>query len=385
MIRFFLFLGLCLHIAVAIWNGFFGPSLGAEGDALAFHNEAVYFANNLGSFEYITGWVYAYFLGAMYKFFGIHIFFGSMISVFAWLLSAIYLIKALNLLDQSKKTIAMVIFVFSIWPSAVLNTSVTLRESFQTLSVILILYGAIGTFKEGKKQWAILLLGMALGSVLHGALLLFSGAMFFYLVYSFTKIRLSFSTWGSMLITLVVGSAGGALAYTLLGNIAYSVDQGLVAAVQSFNEGATSVSARANYRDNVYFSGPLDFIIFIPVAFFQYMMEPLPTRIASAADAVLFLENLLRAVLLLTATVTNFRLEQRFRGSHSFVLISYLILCLIWAVGTVNWGTASRHHAPGLGLLLIVAFYSVPVVRTGLIGHGQARSNPPNRKRPLNV
>ena len=29
--------GLIVRIGVAIWNSFYGPSLGAEGDALTFH------------------------------------------------------------------------------------------------------------------------------------------------------------------------------------------------------------------------------------------------------------------------------------------------------------------------------------------------------------
>ena len=26
---------------------------------------------------------------------------------------------------------------------------------------------------------------------------------------------------------------------------------------------------------------------------------------------------------------------------------------VIWALGTVNWGSAARHHVPAMGLLLI--------------------------------
>jgi hypothetical protein len=39
-----------------------------------------------------------------------------------------------------------------------------------------------------------------------------------------------------------------------------------------------------------------------------------------------------------------------------FVFINYFILELIWSMGTVNWGTALRHHIPSFGLLVIAAF-----------------------------
>ena len=33
----------------------------------------------------------------------------------------------------------------------------------------------------------------------------------------------------------------------------------------------------------------------------------------------------------------------------------FLLIEFMWAVGTVNWGTASRHHMPTLALLLIAS------------------------------
>lgn len=358
MIRFVLMCGLLAHIAVAVWNGFFGPSLGAEGDALVFHQEAIYYANNLGRFEYVTGWVYAYVLGLLYRIFSDHIFFGSMVSVAAWFMAATLLNRTMKLLDQSTARTAIVIAIFSFWPSAVLNTSVTLREAFQVLAINAVLFGALSSFWKGKGQWAWLFFGMALGSMLHGALLIFSGAMFFYTMYYVAEIRIGLSRTGRLAFVVVVGGAGLLLALTLLGNIAYNVDQGVVAAVQSFNEGAIAVNARADYRSDVYFPGPLDFVLFIPVAFIQYMLEPLPGRISSPGDAALFGENVIRFALLIAAFIVNLRLTKDARSIQSFVLAAFVGLSLIWAIGSVNWGTASRHQVPGLGMLLIAAFYS---------------------------
>lgn len=367
MIRFILFCGLMIHVAVAIWNGFFGPSMGAEGDAIAFHDEAIYYANNLGSFQYVTGWVYSYFLGILYRTFSEHIFFGSMISVLGWYISALYFIKTMNLLNLKHNKIIYALLLFSIWPSSVLNSSVTLRESFQALSVIMMLYSSVSILKNSNISWITLLFGMALGSVLHGALLIFSGAMFLFVIYKFLQIRLEISFSGRIFLTVFIGGSGLLLAYALLGNIAYNVDEGLVAAVQSFNEGATSINARATYREEVYFSGPLDFMLFLPVAFFQFMMEPLPNRIGSPADVALFMENVARMALLLVAFAINFRLNEKSRAVHSLILLSYIGICLIWSIGTVNWGTAARHHVPGLGLLILAAFYSVGIRERNIV------------------
>jgi hypothetical protein len=183
MIRFILFCGLMLHIAVAVWNGFFGPSLGAEGDALRFHEEAIYYSNNLGQFEYITGWIYAYGLGIFYRIFTDHLFFGSMISVMAWLWSAIVLLRIMKLTDQNESRTAILIAIFSFWPSILFNTSVTLRESFEALSVALMAYSAVKLIYKNENSWTSLISGMILGSVLHGTLLIFSIVTLSFIIY----------------------------------------------------------------------------------------------------------------------------------------------------------------------------------------------------------
>ena len=39
-----------------------------------------------------------------------------------------------------------------------------------------------------------------------------------------------------------------------------------------------------------------------------------------------------------------------------FIFLAYLFIETMWSVGTVNWGTASRHHVVTYGLLAILAF-----------------------------
>ena len=59
--------GFALRFLIAVWNGFFGPSFGAEGDALLFHDIAVQFSQ-FGVFDakFNIGWVYSMFLGSIY-------------------------------------------------------------------------------------------------------------------------------------------------------------------------------------------------------------------------------------------------------------------------------------------------------------------------------
>jgi hypothetical protein len=357
VVRLALFLGLAAHIAIAVWNGFFGPSLGAEGDAVNFHNEAVYYAYNLGNFEYVTGWIYSYILGIFYRIFTDHIFFGSMISVAAWFTSCIVLIKTMRTLNQNDYRIAVSLLIFSLWPSALLNTSVTLRESFETLGISFVIYGSIISFWQKNNGWLLIFFGMAMISVLHGALLAFSGIMLLFLFYYVGTYRLQLG-WPVKIIFMTVPGVAVILAgFLLLNNIAYNLDNGLLGAVESYNEGAISINARADYRTTADLSESLNILLFFPAAFLQYMIEPIPSRIGNIQDAIAFLENIFRLGLLLTALIVNRKIPYSVRAPHSFILFAFISLSFIWSVGTVNWGTASRHQAPGLMLVVVAALF----------------------------
>jgi hypothetical protein len=358
MIRLALFFGLLAHIAVAVWNGFYGPSFGAEGDALAFHFEAISFSNNLEHFSYQTGWIYSYFLGVLYSIFTDHIFFGSLISVAAWFLSALLIKSIMELLKIEKTQIVIAILIYSLWPSALLNSSVTLREAFQSLGVAIICYSSISIFATGKNRWATLISGMIMASVLHGALMAFSSIIFAFIILYTARERFSLGPFGGTIFLVIFGGFCLVIGIFLLGEFGYDLQSGIVDAIQGYNEGAIAANARADYRTSLDISDPIDLLLFLPRALFGYMLEPLPWRIGNPADAVLFLENSFRIILLFVAFRKNKSLVGEDRAPHSFLLVGYVTLSLIWSVGTVNWGTASRHHAPSLVMLCIAAVYS---------------------------
>jgi len=55
------------------------------------------------------------------------------------------------------------------------------------------------------------------------------------------------------------------------------------------------------------------------------------------------------------------RASGKMKNAMFFIFISYFAIEVIFAQGTINWGTAVRHHIPGLGLLVLSAFaYSKP-------------------------
>ena len=133
--------------------------------------------------------------------------------------------------------------------------------------------------------------------------------------------------------------------------------EGLADAVSLFQAGSIidSMGSRAQYAElSLERDGLSGLLYFAPVALFQYLFEPMPWRSLSIVDYVLVLENIMRAIFIFYGIKGLFVLPSLFKKILFFLLVCYLSAEMIWALGTTNWGTASRHHLPSLGILLLL-------------------------------
>ena len=353
-----IYLGFIIRLIIAVWNGFFGPSFGAEGDALNFHNVALDILKYNKDFIFSFGWIYSFFLSYIYNITVESLFIGSFISCITWLISAFYLSKIINTLEIAEGNKIKIFLFYSLMPSSIFYTSVTLREVYQLLFVNMSIYYIIfNTIKFKFVNLIKLLLTLVLLITLHSALI--AVALFFILALiwlqsSKTKSYLSLNFLIGALI-LIISSQ---YLLDIISSLSYKLDDGLSLAIQIYQEGSLATEARAHYKDNVVISGIFGLIFFIPINFFQYLFEPMPWRITAPIDIISLIENLIRFYLITYSFINIIKLNNKSYKNKMilFILLSYLAIELIWSLGTTNWGTAMRHHIPSLGLLLIAAF-----------------------------
>ena len=349
--------GLLLRLFVAIWNGFFGPSFGADLDALSFHLQAVEYAQTPTMDEFQIGWIYTYVLGLFYYLTTDSLFLGSLLSCVVWLASAYILVKVMRLLSVDNSNQFKAVLIYALLPSSIIFTSVTLREPYQLLFINLAIYAALKIYlHKSSIHWLVLFCAVIGMGALHGALLAFG---LFILIA--TLILLVFrGRTGLALVNLVFILPLIALiviyGLSLFTSVAYNLDEGLGAAVEIYQQGGLSIDARTHYKESLEINGVIALLLFIPVSIFQYLFEPMPWRISAAVDVVLLLENILRAWLIWKAWVGLQNMPAQGRRPVLFVFISYLVVETIWSLGTINWGTAMRHHLPSIGLLVTTAF-----------------------------
>ena len=369
-ITFLILSGFLLRIVVALINSFISPTMGAEADALGFHQVAYDFAiTGDKEIDDITrpGWTYSLVLGYIYRYFFDSIFFGCILSVFAWLLTVFVVIRLLDHLrfDNYSKFYSVLILAFL--PSSVFYTSVTLRESYQMLFVICLLYSMVRFYKTNSLlHFLCIPIFCFLAATLHKALIAYSFASIalFTIFTSLINMKKKFTKVRFYMVTVIVVSLIP-LALSIFQQYGYGTvaEEGLISAVASFQEGAIpDALPRAHYRSVVIETNLFSFLLFFPTAFIQYQLEPFPWNIGSFADFFFFFENILRVYLIYVAASyllkSRGKFEDKNNASILFIFLAYLLLEFLWALGTVNWGTASRHHLPSLGLLVVASAYS---------------------------
>ena len=373
-VKLTLWLGFFLRLGIAFFNGFVGPTFGSSDDALGFHLLAADFSQNLVIDVFVITHIYLYILGIFYFITTDSLFLGSALSALGWLASAFILIRIMRILSFKMSDQWRVMLIYVLIPTSLMYTSVTLREPFQLLFINLAVYAALKIyFHRSNAHWLVLFLAVVGMGAMHGALLAFGifiivGTLF--LLTSRNRKGVSFTKFILVTPIVILCLFYGFELFMSLTSYGDRLDDGLSAAVQVYQEGTLSdaYDARANYRTEVIDANGLGgFILSLPYFLFQYLFEPMPWKISSIIDVIALLENMLRfwliwnALKYLVGTYLNkpmFVAHNAFgnRRFYLFIFLSYLLIESLWSLGTSNWGTASRHHVPSLGLLLVVGF-----------------------------
>lgn len=349
-------IGFSARLVVAAWNGFLGPSFGAELDALSFHLAAIENSRNLTLDGIGAGRTYSHALGLIYYLTSESLFIGSLLSCLAWLASAQMLRRSLAILAVNSDSQVKAMLYFSLLPSSVMFTAVTLREPFQLLLVniavnaLLVIY-----FFRANMHWITLITAIAINGALHGGLLAFGLYLLAGALLLVAAQAIESASWGKTLFWWGLSAAVLFAGFLLFNRVAYDLSSGLVNVIETYQNKLLSMDARTNYTKLIEVHSLNDLIGNTFIGFFQYLFEPLPWRVVTASDFVVLLENVLRAWLLWKAGSALRKVSPQERNLLVFLIISYLVLEAMWSIGTTNWGTAVRHHLPAFGLLLLIA------------------------------
>ena len=357
-----IWLGFVLRVVVAFLNAYHGPTVGAGGDAAGFHDIAVEFSQTLRPNQIHLGLLYAWGLGLLYYLTYPSLFLGGIFSAVAWLGSAYVLLQIMRLLEFRGPQRVFVMCVYAIYPSSILLTGVTLREAYQLLSINLAVYAALRIYLDASmRHWMLLIASVLVGGLLQPGILVFGG--FIVAAASALLLVKKRRRIGSAQVVLAVAFAAlmiGLGAFLFWSLYDYGLEAGIASAIESYQRGALSIPARTHYKTDVDVEGAGGLGAMLVTGMFQYLFEPMPWRPLLLIDIPPVFENLVRAGLLGCALFALMVMRPRRRTPVALIFGCWLALELLFSVGTVNWGTAARHHVLSTGLLAVCAFARRP-------------------------
>jgi hypothetical protein len=344
------------HAGVALVNGLVDITPGADVDAVSFQTDATRFAAAYAISPDITPEVsgYASLLGYVYHATGPSLLLGSALSVLAFALAALVLIEIMRELELARRPSTLALF--GLIPSGIMLLSVPLREAYQQLLLYLAVLATLRMRRLGWRWLVPMLLAATVLSASHTGLELYAG----FLV-------ISGMTWAAprtrggrsrRLAGLVLAAALVVAGISRLPNASGTVEA--VTSGQAFEFadtyrmfGAQAVG-RTTYGLRLDPSSPLAFAASMPVVILEYMLAPFPWQVANVLDLDAFVESMLRLALIVASLLAWRRARGRARSQLGLLLWLSFGMELLWAMGTVNWGTAIRHHLPTLGLFAVV-------------------------------
>lgn len=360
------FIIIAIHNGVSIYNAYVSTVFGADLDAVTFHMVARDLATDkhpLWFIEFNTLEIganaYAHFLALSYRIFGVSLLLGQELSIVAYTLSAIILIYTVSFLRLRYKR--PILIVYGLSAPAIIYCSITMREAWQVLFFILILYLTLRlrTSPSFFKAFCIPLAGLALG-LLHNGLFVYALVLVVWSLYwgasgkwknaGYKKIAIR----AGILVTAV--TAFGVWVYLggEIGGVSRAIRAGEVASYTETYRERGEQEASANYQVKVDTSTFSSTAFSGSLAFVYYQFAPFPWQVRRLIDTYAAFEALLRFIL----CVFMFRLWWKASGLrrswYTYMIGCYLTLEVLWSLGTANWGTATRHHVVAYSILVLL-------------------------------
>ncbi len=340
-------------------NAFVVDLKGASIDAAKFHDAAIEWTH-FGSFAFaIDAAFYSQLLGFLYLLFGRSEFVGAQLSVVALAVGAVYFERVLATLRVERTYLWVIPFL--LWPSLVTRGTTTMREPLLICLTVLIVYNLL-RFQQDKRQvhafWAV---AACLGAtLLHKAYAVVTLAIVPYMLYFVMKQEGRFYRSGVFYARLGLGMLFAALLFVVYRNFssirglepALALLSGDVEYLQAVVDSKTGKAARATYSVGLDFSSVGAIIRSFPLVFVYYVFSPFPWMVTSAYDAYAALEGAFRLFGFL-CFATAYRNSPIDRRSLRLVLVVLLAILSVWSAGTVNYGTASRHHTTTIWIFLL--------------------------------
>jgi hypothetical protein len=335
------------------------------GDTERFYTFGIEISKNFSIMNEISYTRYTDFLGILYWIIGDQRLFSQFINVILGMWSVFVFYKILDLFNFDPFKKLFFLAFYGLYPQNIIFSSILLREALIQFFFIYSLYFFTMWLKTNNRinMFIAVLFGL-LSSLFHQGMiisLLVYGYMFLFLDikqyrlrYSFKRLILFFLCCGISFTFIANDSSILSGKFSILQT---AVDNSsFIDSYQSSSE--ASEEAGSTYLKNYEISSVFDFIIIIPIRLIYFIFSPMPYDVRGIGDISAIIIDSSFFYFLFFKIIRNrkFIKNNYFRIFPKIFFILFLLVSIVFSIGTGNAGTAMRHRAkiyPALIMVLV--------------------------------
>lgn len=335
---------------VAFINAYLANLKGATVDAERFIDHAATWMQH-GRWELtFDAQFYIQFVGVLFRLFGESEFLVAQLNILALAVGGWMFLQICE--ELAGRSNPFLIIPFMLWPSMITRATTAMREPVLILSAVLTCYWLV-RYVDGRRtrDLALALVALACGAFFHKgyaiAFVGFAGAAIFLSAWlraapfsfqdAMSRAFLLLAAAATLVVVLQrAGSSRGLMPLVL----ALTSD---TEAIQQIVQSKTSRAFRTTYNAPIQLNSPTAFATSLPRNWAAYNFLPLPWQVQNVLDIYGAAEGLFRMAGFVALAYMWIRYPYM-RRLLAGVAILHLLLMAIWAAGTANYGTASRHH-----------------------------------------
>jgi hypothetical protein len=369
-----------LHHGIAFTNYYFFSTVGAGSDANDFQIRIVAFSK-AGEWGFVMGAeLYVQILGMIYRWFGPSPLLGGELSIFAFALSCIVLVKLMQLLGIVKYRVYSLL-AYGALPTMLLFGSITLRESYQVLFFMVAVYFGIKMHTKGGINgyiFAFIFSAILMGITHRG---LIGYAMFMIPIFfiwtlhpvsrrgNIKKMRLAAIVIGPIVVlSLLVLTTK----FSGMGRYAELTNKNWLEVISQTRLGPIRTPGRTTYGVPFDLSSNIMTLYTGIKLYVYYLFAPLPWHVHGLQDAYASIESFLRMALIYFSLKHWWGAVGKQKRLFGLMLILYFSVTFLFALGTTNYGTAMRHHMLDWWIIVIIG---IPAFMTKLSSFRFRRPN----------
>lgn len=309
----------------------------------------------------VYGGLYSKFLGILFHLYGDDRLFVQFLNIIIAMTAILIVIQIFRMLDIPGHIQMILVLLLSFYPHSLIFSSILVRESMISITVVLSLYFFVRWFKNRSTINAVLcILAILSGASFHTAVIgILFGYLFGFIFYNHSVRTLKFSVESVVPFTVFAVITTYIIVFPDVVSglpIANKVDQ-VLDNNDNVYEAVTSARGDTAYLASMEVNNLFQLLLFSPIKVIYFITSPMPWNISKFNELISFL---LDGVFYLTALILfikNFYLVKS-RPILAILLISIFAGWFIFGLGISNAGTALRHR---------FKFFYIVIVALGVI------------------